>query len=390
MNNLNKEVYVATSNTRGFLKTLFDYSFENISFKYEYNNVYEVPNKLRCFLAKAIKWPIFDYIGLFKVVRVSSNDDLLFSYNRFLKCSQPYVIYLENPSALVNYAWERPRHFLTKIKLNKCFNDHNLKAIICMSKACYNHFPDLYGDKYNSKIKQLYPLVLDDMSYTNEELEGNCNAEYIECLYISSVFNLKGGCDLIEVFKELSKRNVKIHLTCITKISTIREDQMKVIEGLDNIDLIEFNLSKEDLCEYYRTSSILLNPTRADSFSLVTLEALKFGCAILATDIYAIKEMVMDGVNGYLTQPMYQVWDKNGTMNKYYRRHYETTVNSGKVDITLVEWMILKLTYLADHREVLLNFCKQSLEMSRNESFSEKSIVKKWKGIIDDCVEGVK
>jgi glycosyltransferase involved in cell wall biosynthesis len=56
-------------------------------------------------------------------------------------------------------------------------------------------------------------------------------------------------------------------------------------------------------------ADILVHPTYMDSFAVVVLEALAHGLAVVATDVYAIREMVDDGVNGRLLQPPLSVWD---------------------------------------------------------------------------------
>jgi len=42
---------------------------------------------------------------------------------------------------------------------------------------------------------------------------------------------------------------------------------------------------------------------------MVVLEALAAGLPVIATDVYAIREMVEDGINGILLKPPITVWD---------------------------------------------------------------------------------
>lgn len=58
-------------------------------------------------------------------------------------------------------------------------------------------------------------------------------------------------------------------------------------------------------------STLLLHPTSDDSNSLTVLEAMKAGLPIISTKLYAIPEMVKDGVNGFLTEPKYAFFDNN-------------------------------------------------------------------------------
>ena len=95
------KVRVATSNTRGFLVNLFEHSFSRVIFLYEKKDLYEVFGKTRGLLANVIKWRIFDYLGIFQVIKpVDSEENAYFSYNRFLDTDKPYLVLLENPSAL--------------------------------------------------------------------------------------------------------------------------------------------------------------------------------------------------------------------------------------------------------------------------------------------------
>ena len=154
---------------------------------------------------------------------------------------------------------------------------------------------------------------------------------------------------------------------------------------MSNVNLVEFKLSRVELDEYYKKASILLNPTRHDSFSLVTLEAMKYGCAIIATDMYAIKEMVLENYNGYITKPKYPLWDEDGTFNKYLRTHQKQTICSGDIDDDLVDWMYEKMVYLENNKKELNRLCVNSLKLARETEFSEKLIIKKWKEIFEGC-----
>lgn len=54
-------------------------------------------------------------------------------------------------------------------------------------------------------------------------------------------------------------------------------------------------------------ADVLLLPTYVESFGMVALEALSFGMAIIATDIYALPEMV-NKKNGALISPPIEIW----------------------------------------------------------------------------------
>lgn len=382
------KVKAVTVNNRGFIKNLFDYDFNDISFVYNQESMYEIPSSIRKKLAEVIKWPIFDRLGVFKIIEnIEVKEDICFSYNRFLKTNKPYVILLENPSALVNYSWDRPNHLLARKKLDKCFSDPMLKGIVCMSSACYNYLPNLYKLPKGLNIYQNYPLILENHQYLLEDIEKKFAFSDVKLLFVSADFELKGGRDILIVYKQLKEKGFKFSLSIITKIDGIRAVDLQYIESEDDISLIEFNLSKAELNRYYMDAAILVNPTRWDSFNLVTLEAIKYGCAVVATDMYAIKEMVIDGYNGYLETPMYKLWDEDGKMNKYYRTHQKKCFYDGHIDTKLVESMTKHLSNLLSDRNKLKKMCENSFCLSRNGKFSEKYVTESWNEILRKGVE---
>ena len=384
-------VNVATSNIRGFLKNLFDYPFQKVKFVYEKNTVYEVPKVTRKLLSKGIKLKIFDFLGIYQIVDADHiKEDISFSYNRFLKTKKPYIILLENPSALVNYCWDRPKYRNARRKLKNCFQDTALYEIVCMSKACYDSLNNLYNfidlsDVVN--ISQIYPLVLEDQSFSQQHIRVRCNVHIVECLFVSSDYLLKGGRDILFVFRELEKRDVPIHLTMITQLKSIPKEDFKELQNMRTISLLEFNLSKKELDEYYKKAAVLIYPTRHDSYSLVVLEAIKYGEAVVGTDVYAIREMVHNGENGYLKSPMFCSWMENGLPDRRDVRYRKKYFYTGILDENLIEWMIEKLISLAQNRDELYRMNCNSFRISRNEDFSQKEIIDKWEALISKAAE---
>jgi len=52
-----------------------------------------------------------------------------------------------------------------------------------------------------------------------------------------------------------------------------------------------------------RAADVLIMPSRWESFGLVAVEAQKCGCAVLATNVCSLPEVVTDGVTGHLVAP---------------------------------------------------------------------------------------
>src|SRR5699024_4739992 len=132
--------------------------------------------------------------------------------------------------------------------------------------------------------------------------------------------------------------NDRIRLKIITQMDLLDDyTKDKILEN-KNISLHDFNFKKEELEKIYSETSILLNPSRQDSFSLVVLEALKAGNVVLSTDLYAIPEMVTDGLNGYLIGPKFRYFDYNKMPNISVWNNLDKTIKSDYIDEKIVDF----------------------------------------------------
>ncbi|THF80836.1 glycosyltransferase family 4 protein [Cohnella fermenti] len=378
-----KSVYVATK-TRGFLSELFDSENSEIEFIYENKKMYETNSRKKMMLSKLIKSKLADQLGVIQRIKVNTNSsDIAFSYNRFLNSNVDYVIYLENPVALVHYSIDRSNTILGSLKLKKYFNDPHLKAIVCLSKACYETLGKYYDIPSRIKITQIYPLVNKNSLTSRGSIKEKCNDERVKCLYISSNFNLKGGREILAAFDKLKKIGLdNIKLQIVTKLESVSAGLMLNIQSNKNISLFDFRFNKEELSQLYNDSCILLNPTRQDSFSLVVLEAMKSGNVIISTDLYAIPEMVQHNDNGFLTSPKYRFFNYDNMPNKQVWNDRKNTIYLDFIDTSVVEFLTDKLIYLNSDRIALFNMALRSLERSDQHGFNEKYIIKEWLEIL--------
>ena len=65
----------------------------------------------------------------------------------------------------------------------------------------------------------------------------------------------------------------------------------------------QVGVTREGLETFYRAADILVHPTKADSCSLVSLEAMSCGLPVVTARIGGVPEMVEHGVTGFVTAP---------------------------------------------------------------------------------------
>lgn len=367
---------------RGFLRHISE-ADSDVQFISK-DNYFEISGFKKNLKSKLIRSRLLDPAGVFQVLKAQGKDcDAYGSFNRFLDADKPYFIYLENPTALYHYALGRVRRGAGRKKFEKCLNDPNLKAIICMSEACHSTF-----ERVNMPVPErilfrtIYPLVPKNNRVNEEIIRRKSYAPVLECLYCvqGKSFYTKGGRDVLEVVTRLQDCGCRIHLTVITNISALQEDTLRLIEGREDITLHDFTLTYEQMEEVYANTAVLLQPSSADSFGLTVLEAMKGGCAILGSQLYAFPEMVEEGVNGLLINPLYWTFTPDNMPNPIawgYHKKVRLCKNRSQVYIDSIE-QALRTMY--EDRDMVFAFGKKSLEIA-DTRFGVDTICGQWKEV---------
>lgn len=381
------KVFWATK-LRGFLKHLSE-GLTDVEFA-ESTQYYEVNKRWHRILSKIIRLKIFDLLGIFKVVTISGKDcDIYGSFNSFLKSDKPYFIYLENPLALYHYSIKRISYRHGKHKFEKCLNDKNLKGIICMSDACKNSFEKINGNiPDHIFFGTIYPFVPNNKNVSYEIIKNKSAQKTIELLYcVQGVrFVSKGGLETLEALSGL--QDICVHLTVITKISDVDKKIIKKIKSMDNVDLYDFSFAYSDLEKIYARTNILIQPTSDDSVPLTVLEAMKGGCAVISSRLYAIPEMVAEAENGFLIDPKYWFFDRNNIPNPRVWNHREKTIYSTKIDEDMVGKISDRIRLLYEDRKLLEKLSMTSFKKATDDSlFGEDGIAQRWKHVLCEEID---
>lgn len=379
-----KKVIYCPTQLRGFQKHLLNELKEKYKIEANSNQFFEKISLKKKILSKIVRSRLADFFGIIQVISPKYKNDLIFSYNRFIK-GNDYIINLENPTALYHYSLGRNKSFLGKLKIKKELDNPKLKKIVCISKACYSTTSKLLNDEsIKSKLLQIYPYI-EDRNINLKEIEKKSKGKSLNLLFISSEFYLKSGKEILECMKSLIDNSIQ--LTIVTQIKKIKKEDLAQIKKDSRIKLLEFNLNFKELNEIYNRSNVLLHPTRQDSSPLVVLESMKQGIPCIGTTIYAIPEMIQDGKNGFLIEPKFLFFDKNNMPNPKVWNNRKKTIYSDYCDEKIVEFLKEKILLYYNNRELLYEHSKNSYLKSINKEFSSKNIKSKWLELIGDICE---
>jgi glycosyltransferase involved in cell wall biosynthesis len=182
----------------------------------------------------------------------------------------------------------------------------------------------------------------------------------------------------LEVLDAFSRLPSKFHLTIITKIDMLKESDLAMIQSNKNIELKDFKLSSSQMQQEYASHQILLHLSSDDSSPLAVMEAMKGGECIISTKIYAITEMVTDGMNGFLTNPKYQYFRDDLSVDKRLEKRKMHYLNNSPVNKQISDFIVEKLTYLDFQRKQLCEMRLASYREATKGKFSKKAIADKW------------
>ena len=146
--------------------------------------------------------------------------------------------------------------------------------------------------------------ILENLPTPEEKLqirnEKGIRSDLVVVITVGQFIHRKGFDLLLKAWSQIAW-NDKVHLYIIDGGSKRQEYEAFISENeMTNVSLIDF-LPKQEIFQYYKASDIFVLPTREDVWGLVVNEAMAQGLPVISTDMcMAAKELVEDGVNGYI------------------------------------------------------------------------------------------
>jgi glycosyltransferase involved in cell wall biosynthesis len=114
-------------------------------------------------------------------------------------------------------------------------------------------------------------------------------------LFVGGDFARKGGGDLLEAMEQIDGSAELDIVTSSPPAALPPGLQVRVHVGLGH--------DSQELFDLYRKADIFALPSRGECYGLVFSEALASGLPVVACDVGAVREMVVDGHNGLLVPP---------------------------------------------------------------------------------------
>ncbi|MFH8119646.1 MAG: glycosyltransferase [Candidatus Aenigmatarchaeota archaeon] len=301
-----------------------------------------------------------------------SGYDLIHSSRGFLILNKKrWVVDFEHIGSFGAFSSERVKRISLKFLGSKY-----CKKILPHSIAAMNSF--LNGWNINEqtilqKLEVLYPAIKARKIRRRKKQEVK-----IGFLATRGAFYEKGGRELLEAFKILNKKYDNISL--IMKVKPPPE-VLKFSQTNVSFVASHFNTREELFRKFYEELDIFVLPTYVDSFGFSLLEAMSCGIPIIATNIFAIPEIVEDGKNGFLISSPISDFRKNFVPN-FFDRDWLKMHPINLVINQLVE----KLSLLIEDSSLRRKMGRYGRRLVEKGKFSIKERNKKLKKIYEEAL----
>jgi len=209
----------------------------------------------------------------------------------------PWVIDFEDVSAFTWYRRDVLDSSFVKRRLEHIFTSPYCRAILPWTEASRKSLENgLDCSSFRSKIKVVYP-VMTPQPNIEEILRKKKNTSKIKILFVGTAFYAKGGVEALAVIDKLSK-HYPIEFIMISNVPEEYRIQYAKNPAIHFLSKI----SQEELRHHYKTSHLFLAPYHTDTFGFVILEAFSYGIPCIATDQFAIPEIIIYGSTGLIIQ----------------------------------------------------------------------------------------
>ncbi|MES2393856.1 MAG: glycosyltransferase family 4 protein [Acidobacteriota bacterium] len=218
--------------------------------------------------------------------------------------SVPFAFYADWNMALSKGDSAASRHGLSPSEYDSIAAHHaelyrRAAAVFTISERLRQSFIDLY-DLDPNRVHTTYAGPNFDLELIDRAIATPRTSTAPTVLFIAKEFRRKGGDLVAAAFDRLLHSVPNARLLFAGAAELPRE--LAPLKNVEHLGLLDKNnpAQLERLLQAYRNADVLVLPSRQDPFPTVIREAMFFGIPCIASDIWAMREMIVDGETGFL------------------------------------------------------------------------------------------
>jgi L-malate glycosyltransferase len=167
-----------------------------------------------------------------------------------------------------------------------------------------------FGKKHLLRIGQSIPTnftIYNSLYYifqpSEEKLKRRNEAQTLKIAVIGRLRWEKGQLFALEAYKAIyhDRSDVELHFVGVGPDLDLLKDTCKEW-GIEDQVYFHGQLPPVRLNEFYNDIHLVLVPSRFEAFGLTAIEAMLFGIPVIASNVDGLKEVVDNGINGFLVE----------------------------------------------------------------------------------------
>ena len=344
--------------------------FENFGKLRQYSGMWPVVKKTNDWFFRKIRMP--------RLLPVFGNYDLIHTNGSVIPLSfTPWVASIENPSAF--FGFEEKWHEVPRLRktLASFLVSDRCKAIMPYSNASCGYLMASL-DEWKSAIEtktRVVPLAIDSrlIRKRKEDLRPKDESEKMNFLFIGNHFFDKGGREVLRAFRNIRDYS-NSELTIVTSAPPHHakefRDYLPILKNERGVKFYHTGIPRETLMNMYDRSHVFVFPSYMDQVPFVLLEAMAAGLPLIGSNSYAMPEMSIDGVNGFVIESPWVAFRQSELRTVEHLSNYRNAVLDERNFDEVVDHLIDRMRYLIDHEDVRLKFAHESLSMVTEGKFS--------------------
>jgi glycosyltransferase involved in cell wall biosynthesis len=276
--------------------------------------------------SKILRFLYHQFLKVFNTTRIIDSSqksnildeaEIVFSGTPSVKTNKPLILYmLDHPTCLAGNNYNL--FIKNKERIERELRE-NCQSIIITNETPIKFMQQNFPKDIVQKIELIRPAI-EDQGYKAKKNKKK-TVLFMGSINIPQDFYVKGGLDVIRVFKKISNlNNVDLIIRC-----HVPEEIKKEIKKIKNVSLIDEKIPFKDLIAIYQKTDILLLPGHNYSVT-TTIEGMSFGIPIVALNTYAVEDFVKDGYTGVIVErsskikgydnPAYPTWIRSNEFMK--------------------------------------------------------------------------
>lgn len=125
------------------------------------------------------------------------------------------------------------------------------------------------------------------------------NQDVLRLISVGSLTSLKNHHYLVRVGQELCKKSVRVHLDLLGG-GPMRTAITTLVQQLSLDNAVSLQGKQINVIPFYQKNHLYVHSAKSEGFGLTQIEAMAAGLPVIALDAGGNRDIVKDGVNGYL------------------------------------------------------------------------------------------